>query len=64
LKNKITKIQQNNEKLNTITTKIKQLFLSNNIFNPKFTNIYSKWNKYKRIVKINLTHLIENEQQI
>jgi len=25
---------------------------------------YSKWNKYKIIIKINPTHLIEIEQQI
>jgi len=41
-----------------------QLFLSDNIFNPKFSKIYTKWNKYKIILKIIPTYLIEIEQQI
>jgi hypothetical protein len=40
------------------------LLLSDNIFNHKFTKNYSKWNKYKILIKISSTHLIEIEQQI
>jgi hypothetical protein len=64
IKKKTTKIQQNNAKLITITTKSQQqLFLNDNIFNPKFIKNYSKWNKYKIIIKLNHTYLIEIEQQ-
>jgi hypothetical protein len=45
-------------------TNSKILFLSDNIFNPKCIKHYSKWNKYKIIIKINPSHLIEIEQQI
>jgi hypothetical protein len=56
LNNKIEK--QNNKNS-------KKLFISDNIFNPKFLKkYYSKWNKYKIIIKINPTHLIEIEQHI
>jgi hypothetical protein len=34
------------------------------LFNLQFTKIYSKWNKYKILIKINPTYLIEIEQQI
>ena len=34
------------------------------LFNLKFKKIYSKWNKYKILIKINPTYLIEIEQQI
>jgi hypothetical protein len=37
--------------------------LSDNTCDPKLKKNNSKWNKYKIIIKINLMHLIEIEQQ-
>ena len=34
-------------------------FLHDNIVNPKFKRIYSKWNTCNIIIKINPTHLIK-----